>query len=599
LLVEGWDAARHLEQSAYLTHEDKIEILQQVAFEMQQEEAGMAGNMISERRLKHILKQALVDRNIEKPAITAQKIVGALAERDFMLCFIGDAQFAFVHRTFLEYFCAKEYKSHLENAGGAEELLDLFRERWQDDAWHEVFRLICAMVGPELAGRLVAALLSFTTHSEGWQAAFLAADCLSEVRKSGKVESERLALREALLKLLAFQKEFVGDTEIRVRTGAVKRLARGWPDESTYSLLCSQADAEYYAVRDMAVEELSRCWRTDVTREWLLTQAASSNSWRVRQAAVHGLITSWKDEASRKLVLDRIDSDPNNAVRHVALREYIEAWPEYATRDWIIDKAVSHHHPDVRATAISEVTSRFDDQFTRDWALGRISSEENLEVLDSVTTELAYKWPKEFSVTQFIEWAANKEQPIRREAAITAFVRVFGRLDLVEPYVRDEAVRIRKAALKALALRLVPTNSAVREVLSDRARTDEDASVRNFAIAELASVWVDNSTWNLLAEIAYKDSVWRVRQTSIRTMWRNWPTPETQKLLMSRAVDEAEPRLRAEIIGQLLGSENKDVVLELLLDRYFHDADQEVKKAAFKVLRERFAEHPDVIRALK
>ena len=146
LLVEGWDAARHLDRSEHLTHDDKIEILQQIAFEMQQERGGLAGNAISENKLKRVLVSALQDRGVGTPKIVAEKIVEALAERDFMLCSIGDVQFAFVHRTFLEYFCAREFTQHLANAGGKDELLDVFRTRWRDDAWHEVLRLVCAMV---------------------------------------------------------------------------------------------------------------------------------------------------------------------------------------------------------------------------------------------------------------------------------------------------------------------------------------------------------------------------------------------------------------------------------------------------------------------
>jgi hypothetical protein len=34
---------------------------------------------------------------------------------------------------------------HLSNAGDKNELADLFRTRWTDEAWHEAPRLICAI----------------------------------------------------------------------------------------------------------------------------------------------------------------------------------------------------------------------------------------------------------------------------------------------------------------------------------------------------------------------------------------------------------------------------------------------------------------------
>jgi predicted NACHT family NTPase len=322
LLVEGWDAARHLDHSEYLTHDDKIEILQRVAFEMQHERDGLGGNMISEARLRSVLISALLDRSVPGPRVAAQKIIGALAERDFMLCFTGDDQFAFVHRTFLEYFCAREYMSHLANAGSKDELIELFRTRWPDDAWHEVLRLICAMAGPDLAACLLKELLNAGANRQGWRATFLAGECLGEIRQAGRLEAVRAAVRAELLGLLDFAIEDENGEdadaedreEISVRLGALDRLVRFWPGEESREVLQAAARNQYWRVRFAAVEGLVRYWKTDATRQWLVNLTAD-RSGLVRQAGVHGLAVGWPDEATRELLLGLLGSPDIHAPR--------------------------------------------------------------------------------------------------------------------------------------------------------------------------------------------------------------------------------------------------------------------------------------------
>ena len=41
-------------------------------------------------------------------------MIGQLRERNFILCYVGVDNYAFVHRTFLEYFCASEFVRQFE-----------------------------------------------------------------------------------------------------------------------------------------------------------------------------------------------------------------------------------------------------------------------------------------------------------------------------------------------------------------------------------------------------------------------------------------------------------------------------------------------------
>ena len=63
-----------------------------------------------------------------------------LRQRNFILCFVGADSYAFVHRTFLEYFCAADLVHQfnvaktLDNDG----LMALFEQHCRDDEWREV-----------------------------------------------------------------------------------------------------------------------------------------------------------------------------------------------------------------------------------------------------------------------------------------------------------------------------------------------------------------------------------------------------------------------------------------------------------------------------
>ena len=84
----------------------KRNLLLRVARAMQTSEHGLAGNLIDE----HTLERSLTDGLKGMPNFRADRAARALIEqlrgRNFMLCSVGGLYYAFVHRTFLEYFVA-------------------------------------------------------------------------------------------------------------------------------------------------------------------------------------------------------------------------------------------------------------------------------------------------------------------------------------------------------------------------------------------------------------------------------------------------------------------------------------------------------------
>jgi hypothetical protein len=128
---------------------EKQEMLRLIAYEMQAGEEGLKGNLISSDRLIAILTGYLRDQGFSEPREKANTLIQQLRERNFILCYRGADTYGFMHRTFLEYFCAVEIVHRFEKQRTltfdqlrATNSLEIFGQHWQDETWHEVLRLI-------------------------------------------------------------------------------------------------------------------------------------------------------------------------------------------------------------------------------------------------------------------------------------------------------------------------------------------------------------------------------------------------------------------------------------------------------------------------
>lgn len=195
VLLHQWDVERNLIEHRLdpltIDYRDKQAMLRKVAHHMQSSEKGLAGNIISTPDLENILVNYLKTLEIEQPRTVARLMINQLRTRNFILCYLGADSYAFVHRTFLEYFCAWEFVSQFEKERTItkEQLkVEIFGKHWQDETWHEVMRLIAGMLDAKFVGECIEYLISQNGESARFENLFLAAKCLSEVRTRSKIE---------------------------------------------------------------------------------------------------------------------------------------------------------------------------------------------------------------------------------------------------------------------------------------------------------------------------------------------------------------------------------------------------------------------------
>ncbi len=185
---------------------EKQEMLRLIAYEMQAGEEGLKGNLISAEHLTRILTDYLRDQSFSNPREKANRLIQQLRERNFILCYRGADTYGFMHRTFLEYFCAIEIVHRFEKQRTLtfEQLRDeVFGQHWQDETWHEVLKLICGMICTSFSHEIVKFILSQEDILGKFVNTFIADELLFSIGNKGQNPSLREEvfgkLKEAIL----------------------------------------------------------------------------------------------------------------------------------------------------------------------------------------------------------------------------------------------------------------------------------------------------------------------------------------------------------------------------------------------------------------
>ncbi|MEH2070507.1 MAG: NACHT domain-containing NTPase [Nostoc sp.] len=341
VLLHQWDVERALTEDKRLDpktidYKDKQAMLRQVAYLMQTGEKSLAGNLINENDLVKVLTDYLKTIEFEKPREVAKVMINQLRTRNFMLCFLGADYYAFVHRTFLEYFCAWEFVWQFKETQTLtiEELKnEVFGKHWQDESWHEVLLLIAGMIEPRFVGEILDYLMGQDGEEEKFVNLFLAAKCLVEVRNRSIIALTANKLLNELKDLTEYNlgyyyNMYLDEEETKlvqeIRTQAVIAIAMTWQESSdTKSFLeeCAAHDA-HSDVRRAAVQELANHFKDDPDTKSILKERTHDNDSDVRRAAVQELAKHFKDDPDTKSILkERAAHDANSDVRRAAFQE--------------------------------------------------------------------------------------------------------------------------------------------------------------------------------------------------------------------------------------------------------------------------------------
>jgi predicted NACHT family NTPase len=299
------------------------------------------------------------------------------------LCHAGDNYYAFVHRTFLEYFCAEAFRIQFEKEKSLtlEQLkTEVYGKHWQDEAWDEVLKLIAGAIDVKFVGEIIEYLMDIDGEEEKFRNVFLAAGCLREVRerKSGDIyalDRRLLGIVKGLVsygfykeqRLFDYNEYIEADNKnIReIRTQAVMTIASVWnddPDTLIWLKQLVQSDDDW-RVQSAAVRELARNFKDDEeTLPWLKKIAQTDNDFPIRLTAVEELIHNFKDGKDVLTTLkQRAQTDNDDSVRIRSLEGLAEGCKnEVGMFQFFCDIAVndSFRHSDNILTAMFEAKPR-------------------------------------------------------------------------------------------------------------------------------------------------------------------------------------------------------------------------------------------------
>ncbi|HEX3527645.1 MAG TPA: NACHT domain-containing protein [Thermoanaerobaculia bacterium] len=386
VLCHHWDVNRHLRdagvQAEYLGLDDKREILRRIAWRMQSAPEGLAGNFLAATDLREELEGYLCQRYQLSPGEgkhQAEVLLGQLRSRNYVLCLYGPGLYGFVHRTFLEYFCAVELtrRVHQDPEYPIERLIeDIVGQHWQDPAWHEVLRLICGMVGDVYAGMIIEYLTR--EANPDWRAEperripknlVLATRCLSEVRNRHSIEDTCLRLLKAIVELYETPDVRPWNLEEggNILWEAAQEVGPVWPGSTWFrsqlveSLITRTDDSwlDGHALLATALFPQDR----DLQQE-LFELALQADRWRLRDTALFALANTWPGETRvRQFVQQRAEQDKEEEVRSRALETLVQTWrDEPSVREFLRHRAALDEAPVVRRLALGKLSWGQDDR---------------------------------------------------------------------------------------------------------------------------------------------------------------------------------------------------------------------------------------------
>ena len=507
LMLHEWDANRSLPVSV-LAWQEKEELLRELAGVMQQNADGMTESLIDRSRLVDLCRTFLKNLDVSDPYEKAILLVREFTERNFILCYAGANRYSFVHRTFLEYFCAARFAELLQNkhAMTSQQLReDVFGLHWKDKAWHEVLRLIAGMVGENDAENLIRFLMKQDSGKCEAANLMLAAGCLGEVRNRGMVQSTDEALWE----------QFVNEA---IRYDAPP----GEPRRKLYELI---------PIRDYAAQLIAVVWRSTKALVWLRSAATTDSDPLLRSAAMHELVRGWKDDPETLVIVRSLArSDTDLSVQSDAVKELARRWKDDPDTLALIKTLISaRKHTFVERTAVQELARGWKDDPETLALLKALAQPDTYYYLRAVAVEeLARGWKSEAETYPWlISVIRSSSDSYVRRFAVHALAENWRRdamtLQVLKDVARSDASDEVRGSAAGELVRSWNTNDEALAVALEFIHSHPDDGVRAFMVEELARRWKeDPQTLPTLRKLIRSDPSKIVRMSAAYVYVQGW-----------------------------------------------------------------------------
>jgi len=605
VLLHEWDASRSLPVDTF-ARQEKEELLRELAGVMQQSEGGLAGNLIERGRLIEVFRTFLVRLGVADAYEKSTLLVRQLTERNFILSYAGADRFSFVHRTFLEYFCAAWFVERFEKKQtlSLEQLQeDVFGRHWRDETWHEVLRLIAGMLDEKKAEDLIRYLIDQDGRNDKLANLMLAAECLSEVRNRRAIAATDERLRRLFVeRVIRYDPPYYYETGMEdkevlpTRTKAVGLIASVWRSAKTRDWLRATAENDYdWIVQSAAVQELARGWPEDpATLPWLKERTRLDEVRDVRRAAISELAHGWRTDGDTQLVLqESAHGDPDEFVRAEAIRGLAFGWKADSATLSLLQESARWGIADLfRAVALRALVRYWKDDpetlsIVRETAarLSRSYVERRAAI-----QELAWVWKDDPETLKWLKETIRTD-PTADARAFAAQELARGRHDdsetlaiLKESAESDKHGSVRRIALEQAA-RSWRSDLSIPTWLKKRARADPDHTVRESAVRELARGWKDEpETLPWLKGVARSGDDWALQGAAVQALASGWSEDSDALEIVTALARSDDSRVRREVLKSARAWKDNAGMAVILREAAVSDADGNVRWAAVEEL---------------
>ena len=662
VLVERWDVNRHLRDErlpiGFIGEDDKKELLRHVALLMQTG-TSHGGNYLTGEELRREFEDYMQARFRKDPADAAmisQAMISQFRERNFILSRYGGELYGFVHRAFLEYFCAEAFRWQFER----DQVINLddlksevFGRHWDDPAWREVLRLIAGTIREQWMAQIVIFLADEVNLPWPWRFedkppwnVALAAQCLAEGKTVTGLDK---AATRVLVRVIQLLEHSILDADHQSNEllrsevlPAIASVGSSWPGREIYLqwylargvwlawlpisefavriaaclfpqeaalldiILRSIRTISDFRLRGPLLEVIGDYAPSDPQVRALLSSAVSDPDGDVRSAAVRALAGAAADDPQvRALLLDRAGSDADGNVRSAAVRALAgAAADDPQVRALLLDRAASDADGNVRYAAVQALADlAADDPQVRALLLDRAGSDADGNVRSAAVRALAGAAADDPQVRALLlDRAASDADGNVRSAAVRALAGAAADDPQVRALLLDRAAsdadgNVRSVAVRALA-GAAADDPQVRALLLDRAASDADGNVRYAAVQALADLAADDPQVRALLSSAASDTDTNIRSAAVQALADLAADDPQIRALLSSAASDTDTNVRYAAVRALADLAADDPQIRaLLLDRAASDADTDVRSAAVQALADLAADDPQ-IRAL-
>jgi NACHT domain/HEAT repeats len=515
VLLHNWDVD-HKKLNLPLDsigRQEKQAMLRLIAYEMQSGEKGLKGNLIDDERLKDLLAGYLENKRFDNPGETAWLLIQQLRSRNFILCDRGADTYSFVHRTFLEYFCATEIVRRFERGKSLsfEQLRDdVFGQYWHDKTWHEVLRLICGLLEPEWVGQLVEFLIDQnvdrTNHlddqdysddydyatPEAFQHLQLARECLAEAvnHQSTAFVTDKLIDR--------VKNEITSQSDILLNFNAASTLVT-WI-------------SQYY---NSETNILS----------WFQNVALNNQSQWMRYAVMESIAKCYiKDSNVLTWLQSRALHDESKWVRQAVGQSILEHYPQDDSLTWLQNHALYVKDKDTRFTYIQSISKRYDtDHNVLNWLQSFALLDESRWVRQAVMQHISQYYPTRGNTLNWLQDCTvySQDEDVRF-TAIQSICQYYSTKDGILNWLQDCAFcsqyeDVRQSVVWSIARYYYDTEPTVLNWLQNCAFYSQDDDVRQVALWSIVRYYhnkLDILTW--LKHIVFYDMNDFIREIIIR-----------------------------------------------------------------------------------